>query len=180
MDNLMEIIKKRRSVRAYLDKPLPKKIVKEILEAARYAPSARNAQELEYKVITNKALMDRLSKGIQEGMKIIGYRPGGAPITTKYSAFHHAPLLIIITGPKDNIWAIADAAIAVDNIMLYTTSIGLGSCFIGLVRLLTQSEAMMKELHIGNDRNIVAAVVCGYPDGWPEEKEKKIVTEFFE
>jgi nitroreductase len=180
MDNLMEIIKKRRSVRAYQDKPLPKNIVNGILEAARYAPSARNAQELEYKVITNKALMNRLSQGIQEGMKISGYRPGGAPITTKFSAFHHAPLVIIITGPKDNIWAIADAAIAVDNIMLYATSIGLGSCFIGLVRLLTQSEAMMKELHIADDRTIVAAAVCGYPDGWPEEKEKKMAAEFFE
>ena len=180
MDNIMEVIKKRRSVRAYKDKPLPKKVIKEIMEAARYAPSARNAQELEYRVITNKALMDRLSIAIAEGAKAIGYMPGGAPISTKFSAFHHAPLLIIIIGPKDNIWANADAAIAIDHIMLYTTSAGLGSCFIGMARLIAHDKVLMEELHIFDDRAIVGAVVCGYPEGWPEEKEKIQKAEYFE
>ena len=69
MDDLMGIIKKRRSVRAYQDKPLPKEVVEKILEAARYAPSARNEQPLEYKVITNKTLIKKLSDGISEAMK---------------------------------------------------------------------------------------------------------------
>jgi nitroreductase len=180
MENVMDVIKYRRSVRAYKDKPLPEKIVKDILEAARHAPSARNAMELEYKVITNKALMGRLSIAIAEGAKAIGYMPGGAPISKNFNAFHHAPLLIIITGPKDNIWANADAAIAIENIMLFATSIVLGSCFIGMARLIAHDKALMEELHIFNDRAIVGAVVCGYPDGWPKEKEKIQKAEFFE
>jgi len=66
---LMEIIKARRSVRAYQDKPLPKQVVKDILEAAQYAPTARNLMELEYKVITNKSLINRLSEGIGGAMQ---------------------------------------------------------------------------------------------------------------
>jgi nitroreductase len=179
MDDLMEIIKKRRSVRVYQDKALPKKIVQNILEAARYAPSARNAQPLEYKVITNKYLINRLSDGINEAMKNQGFSLK-APPNARPSHFYNAPLLIIITAPKENGIAVSDGAIAADHIMLYATSIGLGSCFIGMARLIQRDGNLLKELHIGEDRNIAAAVVCGYPEGWPEEKEKIQKAEFFE
>jgi nitroreductase len=179
MDNLMENIKKRRSVRAYQDKPLPKEVVKGILEAARYAPSAKNLMPLEYKVITNKTLIKKLSDGISEAMKKDGYSLK-APPNVRLNYFYSAPLLIIITGPKENNFCVSDAALAVGNIMLYATSIGLGSCFIGMARLIQKDEKLLEELHIGGERNIVAAVICGYPEGWPEEKEKKMVTEFFE
>ena len=54
MENLMEIIKERKSVRAYKDEPLPKDAVAAILEAGKYAPTARNMQQLEYKVIPTR------------------------------------------------------------------------------------------------------------------------------
>jgi nitroreductase len=178
MDNLMEIIKKRRSVRAYQDKKLPKKIVGNILEAARHAPTARNQQELEYKVITNKALIQKLSDGISDAIKRDGL-PLKAPPTRRPNYFYNAPLLLLITAPKENHWGQADAALAVQNVMLYATSIGLGSCFIGMARMIQRDEGLLQELHIIADRHIVAAVICGYPEGWPEEKEKKMSAEFF-
>jgi nitroreductase len=182
MDNLMEIIKKRVSTRAYKDKPLPKKIVKAILEAARYAPTARNLQELEYKVITSKAMITKLSEGIGNALKSGGPPlkgpPGGPPGAR--SIFHDAPLLIIITAPKDNTFSASDAALAVQNVMLYATSIDLGSCFIGMAKLIERDKNLLKELHISDDRNIAAAVICGYTDEKPEPKEKKLNAEFFE
>ena len=79
MKTLMEIIKSRKSIRAYQDKPLPKEVVRDILEAAKYAPTARNMQELEYRVITNKALMDKLSKGIADALQLEGLPLKGPP-----------------------------------------------------------------------------------------------------
>ena len=178
MDDLMDIIKKRRSVRAYQYKPLPKEVVEKILEAARYAPSARNAQPLEYKVITSRTFAKKLSDGISEAMKKEGMSLK-APPSGRPNYFYNAPLLLIITAPKDNTFAVSDGAIAVDHVMLYATSIGLGSCFIGMARLIMRSPELMKELNITEDKNIVAAVVCGYTEGWPEEKEKKMTAEFF-
>ncbi|MGD1118732.1 MAG: nitroreductase family protein, partial [Dehalococcoidales bacterium] len=96
MKTVMEAIKARRSIRSYQDKPLPKKVVNDILEAAKYAPTARNMQELEYKVITGKVLMDKLCVGIAAAMQKEGMSlkspPGGKP-----NFFYSAPLLIIIT-----------------------------------------------------------------------------------
>jgi nitroreductase len=178
METIMDIIKKRKSIRVYKDKPLPKKLVNAILEAAKYAPTARNMQELEYKVITSKTLMNKLSDGIlaavqKEGLPLKG-PPGGKP-----DFFHGAPLLILVTAPTDNHWAPTDAALAVQNIMLYATSVDLGSCFIGMAQLINRDKASLKALHIADDMHIVAAVICGYPDEDPAPREKKMNAEFF-
>ena len=64
--------------------------------------------------------------------------------------------------------------------MLYATSIGLGSCFIGMARLIEKDENLLKELHVTGNMMIAAAVICGYPDEEPEPKEKKLTVEYFE
>ncbi|OGO00930.1 MAG: hypothetical protein A2Y58_02170 [Chloroflexi bacterium RBG_13_51_52] len=178
MKTLMEIIKARKSIRAYQDKPLPKKVVKDILEAAKYAPTARNLQQLEYKVITNKDLINKLSAGIaaalqKEGMPLKG-PPGAKP-----DFFHGAPLLIIIIAPKDNHFGLSDSALAVQNVMLYTTSIDLGSCFIGMARLIEKDKDLLKMINIADNMSIVAAVICGYPAEDPASREKKQTAEYF-
>jgi len=179
MENLMEIIKERKSIRAYKDKQLPEDVIAAILEAGKHAPTARNMQQLEYKVITNKALITRLSDGITTALKKEAPTME-VPPNFRPNFFYDAPLLIIITGPRDNHWIMADAALAVQNIMLYATSIDLGSCFIGMARLIEKDDNLLKELHILEDRIIAAAVICGYADEQPELKEKRLTTEYFE
>ncbi len=175
---IMDVIKARKSIRAYQDKPLPKKVINSILEAAKFAPTARNAQELEYKVVTDKALMDNLSDGIlaavqKEGLPLKG-PPGAKP-----DFFHGAPLVIIITAPEDNLWGPTDAALAVQNVMLYCTSVNLGSCFIGMAQLIQRDKKSLKALNIADNMNVVAAVICGYPGENPEPREKTQKAEFF-
>jgi len=174
---LMDIIKKRRSIRAYKDQPLSKDIVNRILEAAKYAPTARNLQELEYKVITNRSLIQQISDRIT---RIVKKEFPEFKLRDRPSFFYGAPLLIIITGPKENTWIHSDAALAVQNIMLYATSIDLGTCFIGFARLIERDAELMRELNISKDRSVAAAVICGYADEKPAEKEKKMNAEFFD
>ncbi len=180
MDAMLDIIKNRVSVRAYQERPLPQDILNSILEAAKNAPTARNAQQLEYKVITNrdlsKQLSDRIIAILQKEMAAAPNRP---PMPARPHVFYNAPLLIIITGPRDNGWIDADAALGVQNMMLYATSIGLGSCFIGMARLLEKDPEMLKRLHIADNQKIAAAVVIGYPDEKPAPKEKTLKAEFF-
>ena len=178
MENIMDVIKSRKSIRVYQDKPLSKKVINSILEAAKYAPTARDAQELEYKVITGKPLMDKLSDGILAAVQKEGLPLKGPP-GIKPEFFHGAPLLIVITAPKDNFWGLTDAALAVQNVMLYCTSVDLGSCFIGMAQLIQRDKASLKALNISDSMNIVAAVICGYPDENPEPREKMQKAEFF-
>jgi nitroreductase len=186
MEQIMDIIKKRRSVRAYEETPLPEGTIDSILEAARYAPSARNLQQLKYKVITNKALMRKISAGISAAVKkeMVSTSPSSGTLNwpqlqDRPDFFYNAPMLIILTGPKDSVWIETDAALAAMNIMLYATSINLGTCFIGMIRFIDKSATLRKGLHISEDQKIAAAVTCGYSDETPPEKEKKIIAEFF-
>jgi nitroreductase len=105
---------------------------------------------------------------------------GKLPFQTRADYFYNAPLVITITGPKDNAFIDADAGLAAQNIMLYATSLDLGSCFIGMAKFLERDKAVMQELHIADDRKIVACVICGYPNEKPAPKEKKLNAEFFE
>jgi nitroreductase len=178
MDTIMDIIKKRKSIRVYKDKSLPKDVINAILEAAKYAPTARNMQELEYKVITGKTLMAILSEGLIEAIKKEGFPLKGPP-GARPDFFHGAPLLIIITAPKDNFWALTDAGLAAQNIMLYAASVNLGSCFIGMAKLIEKNKDSLNALGIADNMNIVAAVVCGYPDEDPASREKRQKAEFF-
>jgi nitroreductase len=174
MEQIMEIIKKRISIRAYKDKALPAETIDAILEAAKYAPTARNMQELEYKVITNKDLIKQASDSIAAVVK----RDSPA-MPARPNFFYNAPLLILITGPVDNQWIFPDAGLAAQNIMLYAASIDLGTCFIGMSRMIEKDKEMLRKLHIADDRKIAAAIVCGYPDEKPAAKEKKMNAEFF-
>jgi nitroreductase len=178
MKTVLDVIKARKSIRAYQDKPLPKDVIESILEAARNAPTARNMQELEYKVVAGKALIEKLQGGIAKAMQSEGM-PLKSPPGAKPNFFYGAPLVIIVTGPKDNLWAAVDAGLAAQNIMLYATSIDLGSVFIGMAKLIEKDKALLKALNIKDDKTIVACVICGYPAENPPAKEKKLNAEFF-
>ncbi|RLE80279.1 MAG: hypothetical protein DRJ51_06115, partial [Thermoprotei archaeon] len=58
---IMECLKRRRSVRKFKSKPLPLSLVLEVLEAARWAPSAHNAQPWRFIVIRDKEVKERLA-----------------------------------------------------------------------------------------------------------------------
>jgi nitroreductase len=176
MEQLLDIIKKRMSIRAYKDQPLSEGTINSILETAKNAPTARNLQQLEYKVITNKALIKKCSDGISAALK---QENPNMQMPPNASFFYSAPLLIIITGPADNQWIYSDAGLAIQNIMLYATSLDLGSCFIGMARYLDKDKGLLKELHIADGKKIAGTVICGYPNEKPASKEKKLVAEYF-
>ena len=176
MDKILDLMKRRMSIRAYQNKALTEDMVKSILEAAQHAPTARNLQQLEYKVITNPDLIRRASDSIAAALK---KENRSMQFPARASFFYGAPLLIIIVGPAENPWIYSDAGLAAQNIMLYATSLDLGSCFIGMTRFIEQDPEILKELHISAGYKVAAAVVCGYPAEKPAPKEKKLVAEYF-
>lgn len=61
----------RRSVRNLKDKPVPEHLVRRVLEAGRFAPSAGNSQPWKFIVITNKALIDEINEGVWAGLNMM-------------------------------------------------------------------------------------------------------------
>ena len=167
----MQAIKTRRSVRKYLDKPVSKETIEQLIEAAVLAPSAMNCQPWAFGVIQGK---DKLKGYSDQAKAFILENLDKFPILSRYkdtlsnpesNLFYGTSTLLIIysknVGPNPRV----DCALAAENVMLAARSMGLGTCWIGLSIALLNSPEAKKELGVPEDYDVVAPIIIGYPDG---------------
>jgi nitroreductase len=162
---VFDCIVKRRSVRAYERQAVPDEILLKLIDAGRWAPSAGNIQPLLYLIV-------RASDQIK---KIKAFAPG---------MIFEPPAIIVICIDLDvatkkggklgrELLAIFDAGIAAQNIMLYATELGLGTCAIrsfnpaALQPILKLPENIVPQLLIG----------VGYPAHEPPVPKRKDLNE---
>ncbi|HDN01584.1 MAG TPA: nitroreductase [Candidatus Bathyarchaeota archaeon] len=142
--DIFEAIRLRRSVRAYLPDPIPEDKLLKILEAGRLAPSATNVQPWHFIVVTDKERKRQIAK------------------TGRWARFIKDAAAVIVgcgdpeASPK---WYMVDVAIAMQNMVLAATGLGIGTCWIG-----SFDEEKVKELlKIPPRLKIVALLSMGYP-----------------
>ncbi len=151
--DVLEAIKKRRSIRNYLDKPVEKAKLDSILEAARLSPSAVNFQPWHFIVVKNAEAKQRLCKAYTR------------------SWFAKAPIIIVTCAVPEKAWKRSDgeefwkidAAIAMQDMMLAATAEGLGTCWIGAFDESKAREA----LEVPANVRIVALMPVGYAGEHP-------------
>ncbi len=147
--NVMEAIKTRKSVRAYLPTPVEEDKLNAVLEAARLAPSAANRQEWRFVIVRER-----------ETRKALAAAAGGQGFLAE------APVIIVACAETDGhvmrcgqLSYPIDVAIALDHMSLAAVDLGLGSCWIGLF-----DEKKVKEiLRIPDKIRIVELMPLGYP-----------------
>ncbi len=150
--SISETIAKRKSVRAYLDKPVSNEDVQHIVEAGRWAP---NAGPYQITVVRNAELrqqIDELTHAamLASGVEFLQYRaslPGYRPI-------YGAPVLILLSTPADAPYSGLNVALAAENMLLEATELGLGSCF-----------AITPTLALNDEANAAVAREAGIPEG---------------
>lgn len=164
-NEIIDTIKKRRSIRKYQDKKIPKEIIEKILECAVYAPSAMRLLPWNFIIIENKEKIRELSQRAKETLHLLGLGMKFAErITSKEDLiFFNAPLLIIITCDKNVKWRKEDTALAAENMFLAAQSFGLGSCWIGLADGINKDEKTKEDLGIERNHEITAFLIFGYP-----------------
>ena len=131
MKNFMEIVKRRYSVRNYLDKPVDRKLINKCIEAARLAPSAENTQPWRFIVVDDHELLEKLKKQAFSG--IFSF--------TKWA--NSAPVIIVILAKPGFIanklgaqvqkihYHLLDIGISVEHLVLQAAELNLGTCWIG-------------------------------------------------
>ncbi|MFH1478773.1 MAG: nitroreductase [Candidatus Omnitrophota bacterium] len=168
MDNLTEIIKGRRSIRKFLDKPIPKEAVDQLIEAAKWAPSGMNHQPWGFIVVQDKTLIKELSdhsiphikKLIETNPKLRRYKRRMA--VDNFSIFYHAACVIIIVGKIDSFSCDQDCAMAAQNLMLKAYSLDIGSCWIGMMSVLDKDEWFRQRFDLPDTYKIIAPIALGY------------------
>jgi nitroreductase len=166
MSTILDIIKSRRSVRAFKPDQIADAEIAVIIEAGMYAPSGRGDQSWHFTVVQNVALLHDLS----EGVKRI-YASLDNPFlqnqgkNEKYHNYYHAPTVIIVSGNKAALLPELDCAVCVENMLLAAESLNIGSCWISGIDLLAASEegrAVIEKLNIPDGYKPHFSVALGY------------------
>jgi nitroreductase len=152
-------IRARRSVRKYEKKPLPPRLLEELLEIARQAPSANNAQRWSIVVVTDGDTKQRLAKA-----------SGNQEFVGECSAY-----LVPVAEPGSPYPAV-DVAIALDHLSLAAAERGLGTCWIGRF----DPEEVKRVLGIPMDREVPICMTLGYPAQNPQARNRKPLAELFQ
>ncbi len=149
MDTL-DAIRTRRSIRKYLDQPVPEELIQKLLAAAMQAPSARNQQPWQFVVIDDRAILAEIPK----------FMPNAGMAGS-------AVLAILVCGDLDleeseGYWVV-DCAAAVENMLLAAHALGLGAVWCGVYPREQRMEGLRRL--IGLPENVLAhsLVVVGYP-----------------
>ncbi|MBN1809761.1 MAG: nitroreductase family protein [Planctomycetes bacterium] len=163
--SVLDVIRLRKSVRSYLDRPVEEDELAQVLEAARLAPSASNRQEWRFVVVTDPSVRNALADAAS-GQRFVA----------------QAPVVIACCADTDNhIMACGepcypiDVAIAVDHMTLVAAELGLGTCWIGAFR----QEPVRQLLGIPQNIRIVELLTLGYPADPSQVRKKRLSIDDF-
>lgn len=161
--NVSEAIAKRKSVRAYLDKPVLAEDLAKIVEAGQWAP---NAGEFQISVIRDAGLRQRINDLTQDAMVNSGIDFLQQRVSLPgYQPLYGAPVLILLSGPTEAPYSAANTSLAAENMLLQATELGLGSCYIVSPTLALNAgshRALAQEAGIPEGFELQCAVIVGY------------------
>lgn len=158
MNEVIEMMKTRRSIRKFKPDALPDEIIEQIAEAGTYAATGKNLQSPTIIAVTNKQLRDRIS---EMNRKIGGWQEGFDP-------FYGAPAMLIVLADKNVPTAVYDGSLVMGNLMLAAHSLGVGSIWIHRAKEEFESEegkVILAELGITGDQVGIGHCALGYIDG---------------
>ena len=172
----VQFLRSRRSIRRFKDKPVEKETIQRLIEIARYAPTARNAQLLEWTVITNKVELRELAKltvdWIRHDLEKNPEQPRASYFPLVVAAWdagndmilRDAPALIVASAPEDSAFGLVDLSLALSYLELMAPTLGLGTCWAGLLEgALLHSPPARKTLGLSDDRPHHYPMMLGYP-----------------
>lgn len=160
---VLEVIRKRQSVRSYQDKEIPEEVLQQVLEAGRLAPSASNKQCWKFIVVKDEDLRKKLIPACKN-QKFVGE----APVVIAGCATN--PDYVMTCG--EHSYPI-DLAIALDHMSLQAAALGLGTCWIGAF----YQDQVKEILGVPEDVRVVSLMPLGYPKELGTKTERKPLSE---
>jgi nitroreductase len=182
MEPVIAAIKKRRSVRSYDSRTVPKDTMAVIIEAGNQAPSAMNSQPWRFVVVEDKEVRKKLLKAaLPNAKKILEHIKDADPeryasIMKRYNEledpiYYSAPVVLFVIGSGR--YADHSCPLACENIMLAAHALGLGSCWVGFGSMVTEDADIIELLELRDDEKIFGPIIIGYPKVYPDPPVKK-------
>lgn len=165
--DFFDVIRDRRSIRKYQDKPVEPEQLMAVLEAARLAPSWKNQQCWRFLVLRDAQLRLALLDCFHEE------NPGRKGLS-------QAPVVIVVCADPEESgieegkeYYLADAAMAFEHLCLAAKALGLGTCWMGWL----DEERLKATLGIPAQLRVVGVTPLGYPDQDPKPRPRRELSE---
>lgn len=160
-DMVKENIMSRKSVRKFLDEPVPNDVLESVLKAGMAAPSAMNRQPWAIEVVNDKEILNGLSAMLP------------------YGRLETAPVAIIVCGDMSktlegdarDFWVV-DCSMMAENILLAAHAHGLGAVFTGAWPTKERGDKVKEYLGMPENYEVLGVIPMGYPAENPEPKDK--------
>ena len=160
MNEVLQAITHRRSIRHYTDEPVDRATIVKLLKAGMAAPSASNRQPWEFIAITDRKTLNRI-----------------AEVHSNAEMLDHAPLCICVCGDLqaydgvEGIW-VQDCSAATENILLAAEALRLGAVWCGVHPGKSLAQAIRTILGMPAHIALLNVIAIGYPDENPSVKDK--------
>ena len=149
----LEAIRRRRSVRRYTGDPIPREDLETIVDAGRLAASGNNRQPWDFIVVTNRAMIDRLKVAA-------GWMDKAGAI------------IAVVLDPSSR-WWLEDGSAAVENMLIASTALGYGSCWLEGYTL-PREEEFKALLGVPEGKRLLTLVPFGVPAEQPTVEKKSL------
>ncbi len=154
MNQTIETLLSRQSVKKYKQDMVPENLIAEICKAGTFAPTGMNRQSPIIIAVTNKQLRDRLSKMNAEILGING------------DPFYGAPVVLVVLAKKDSATRVYDGSLVMANLQIAAHSLGLGACWIHRAKEEFESaegKKILADLEITGEYEGIGHCIVGYP-----------------
>ena len=163
MNEVMQNLLTRRSVRRFDDRHIGSKELEQIVQAAVYAPSAKNAQSWHFTVLRNREKIQKLARAIG---KVLG--------KDQYNCYE-PDTMILVGADRENGNGQLDTGCAMENIFLAAHSLGIGSVWINQAKGICDEpevRQVLREFGMPDTHVIWGMAALGYPAETPAEKPR--------
>lgn len=162
-----EVLLKRRSTRAFTDKPVTREQVEKLLNAALRAPSACNMQSWHFYAVTDPATRAKFSEFCA---------PWAATAPVIFVICTDGEAILARFGERAKTFILQDTALAAENLLLCAADMGLNGCFMGAF----DADKCRALLNIPEKYGIVAVIPVGEPQAEVPLRERKPLDEVAE
>lgn len=149
----IEAIRKRRSVRDFTGGTIPREDLETIVDAGRLAATGSNRQPWDFIVVTEREMIEQL-KVASKWMEKAG------------------AIIAVVLDPSSR-WWIEDGAAAVENMLIASTALGYGSCWLEGYTL-PREEEFKQLLKVPAEKRLLTLVPIGIPTEWPTIEKKSL------
>ena len=178
MNDVLSLIHTRKSVRNYAETPISTNDLKAMTEAAIWAPNAMNKQGWHFSVVSDPAMIAKMSEACRKGMA-----ESNVPFLQEraaspdFHAFFHAPAVIVMSIAEDKFTAF-DAGAAAATLCLAAKDLGYGTCITASTEFMFAGDPSLKEqLQIPEDYRFICAVTIGIEKEGPDDHIRDRKTE---